>query len=601
MEGMTYLHNQNVIHKDLKPENILLDDDFHIKIADLGVAIFKTWSKLTKEERKKGRSSNSSKNKKDNAGTLMYMAPEHLKSLNAKSTEKSDVYSFGIVIWVILTNKEPYEDALHENQVGFRIIAGERPDLQDLTEDCPPEALDLMQLCWKDKPEDRPTFKECDQKFRPFYTGNQEKHVDEDVVKMKSEFPKPKGFVERMESLQLDCGAEPPSIQPRDQPQSLHSSQGPLTRNSGDEFLFYPASNEPIECEADESLERKLMEEYKYHESGSRIDNMASVPYSQTPNAAEMRSRRVFNEASEINPVPPMNRELSNSPPIGAFNKPAETAASYSYGNVMPSPSIHGSDFRQEDYHQHPGHQGSTFSSHAAPEMWNGLRSIPGSASIPHAPRAFWPAPTNFPVPDPYKIPVPESGIADPYLQQPKYVFPRDGGHVRGEMNPNIFQTGNFGYNPHPNTSEKALNLSISNSKGIQIGNHNFMSITREMSTEKSSEARRMERPDYSYYEERGVFDCTTVVGEQHLKLLRDSLSKDWKKFARNLGFREPEIEEIDHDYDRDGLKEKVYQMLRQWHMKDSKSATVGKVARVLYGLGKMDLLNEIIALSGIY
>ncbi|XP_075441876.1 receptor-interacting serine/threonine-protein kinase 1-like [Ascaphus truei] len=120
------------------------------------------------------------------------------------------------------------------------------------------------------------------------------------------------------------------------------------------------------------------------------------------------------------------------------------------------------------------------------------------------------------------------------------------------------------------------------------------------MSAEKSSEARRMERPDYSYYEDRGVFDCPTLVGEQHLKLLRDNLGKDWIDFASNVGFREAEIDEIDHDYNRDGLKEKVYQMLRQWHMKDSKSATVGKVARVLYALGKIDLLNEIIALSGI-
>ncbi|XP_030077706.1 receptor-interacting serine/threonine-protein kinase 1-like [Microcaecilia unicolor] len=40
IEGMSYLHKKNVIHKDLKPENILVDDDFHIKIADLGVASF---------------------------------------------------------------------------------------------------------------------------------------------------------------------------------------------------------------------------------------------------------------------------------------------------------------------------------------------------------------------------------------------------------------------------------------------------------------------------------------------------------------------------------------------------------------------------------
>lgn len=42
------------------------------------------------------------------AGTLSYMAPEHLDSIHTVSTEKSDVYSFAIVVWVILTGEEPY-------------------------------------------------------------------------------------------------------------------------------------------------------------------------------------------------------------------------------------------------------------------------------------------------------------------------------------------------------------------------------------------------------------------------------------------------------------------------------------------------------------
>lgn len=65
------------------------------------------WSKLTKEESRrksqKGRSTGAR-----GAGTLSYMAPEHLDSIHTVSTEKSDVYSFAIVVWVILTEEEPY-------------------------------------------------------------------------------------------------------------------------------------------------------------------------------------------------------------------------------------------------------------------------------------------------------------------------------------------------------------------------------------------------------------------------------------------------------------------------------------------------------------
>ena len=49
------------------------------------------------------------------AGTLSYMAPEHLESVHGPSTEKSDVYSFAVVVWVILTGQEPYASELGKN------------------------------------------------------------------------------------------------------------------------------------------------------------------------------------------------------------------------------------------------------------------------------------------------------------------------------------------------------------------------------------------------------------------------------------------------------------------------------------------------------
>ncbi len=78
------------------------------QIADLGLATSQTWSKLTKEESRR-KTHQGKRSCARAAGTLCYMAPEHLKSINNRSTEKSDVYSFAIVVWVVLTGREPYE------------------------------------------------------------------------------------------------------------------------------------------------------------------------------------------------------------------------------------------------------------------------------------------------------------------------------------------------------------------------------------------------------------------------------------------------------------------------------------------------------------
>ncbi|KAJ7338485.1 hypothetical protein JRQ81_012377 [Phrynocephalus forsythii] len=189
IEGMLYLTEQGLVHKDLKPENILVDEDFHIKIADLGVACFKNWSKLTKEETSRQRKIKYSS--KSNAGTLFYMAPEHLRDINTTPVEKSDVYSFGIVLWSIFANKEPYENAVNDMQVYFCIINGDRPLKTKIEENCPAEVIALMEQAWKQEPEERPTFAEIYLTYKPFYQDNLEQYVEEDVRRIKEIYPEP--------------------------------------------------------------------------------------------------------------------------------------------------------------------------------------------------------------------------------------------------------------------------------------------------------------------------------------------------------------------------------------------------------------------------
>ncbi|GCC37261.1 hypothetical protein chiPu_0015763, partial [Chiloscyllium punctatum] len=318
IEGMSYLHEMRIVHKDLKPENILVDTDYHIKIADLGVAIFKTWSRLTTEEQRR-RSQMGSK-LQNNAGTLSYLAPEHLRSLNTKATDKSDVYSFAIVVWVILTNKEPYENALNSSQVCQLVLHGERPDMNDIPVDSPECVVSLMKQCWENEPEKRLTFVGCDLQFRPFYEGNLLQDIDPDLTKLRVLSLKkptaPRQLVKRMQSLQVDCVGEMPETPTEDEPNSLHSSQGiPASSDTREtEFtpckLSKPAVNDPdsgIWQENDDDdlqVRRKLDEELNYHMTGSRLD--ASVSPHKIEKIFLERSKRVSNEPDFTNQFPLM-------------------------------------------------------------------------------------------------------------------------------------------------------------------------------------------------------------------------------------------------------------------------------------------------------
>nr|XP_023420470.1 receptor-interacting serine/threonine-protein kinase 1 isoform X2 [Cavia porcellus] len=348
IEGMCYLHGEGVIHKDLKPENILVDSDFHIKIADLGVASFKTWSRLTQEEHNEQRKASGTT--RNNGGTLHYMAPEHLCDINVKPTEKSDVYSFGIMLWAIIADKEPYEYALSAEHLLVCIKRGNRPDVDKIIEHCPTEIISLMTCCWQEDPELRPTFPGIEEQFKPFYESQFEEFVEKDVKSLKKKYPTKNEALMRAQSLQLDCVPEPLSRSNSEQPGSLHSSQ-PLGTGPVEESYF-SASMERQQEEYEPILQHKLQEEANYHLFGSRIDKQTKQQSTQhmAYNIEEERRRRVSHDPFA---QPRPNESAQNTRVKG----PAyPSAANYSNASHQPtglSSQPHVPCWSSESYHVH--------------------------------------------------------------------------------------------------------------------------------------------------------------------------------------------------------------------------------------------------------
>ncbi|XP_052167622.1 serine/threonine-protein kinase STY46-like [Oryza glaberrima] len=138
-KGMSYLHQNNIIHRDLKTANLLMDENGTVKVADFGVARVKAQSGVMTAE----------------TGTYRWMAPEVIE--HKPYDHKADVFSFGILMWELLTGKIPYE-YLTPLQAAVGVVQkGLRPTIP---KNAHAKLSELLQKCWQQEPAERPDFSE---------------------------------------------------------------------------------------------------------------------------------------------------------------------------------------------------------------------------------------------------------------------------------------------------------------------------------------------------------------------------------------------------------------------------------------------------------
>uniref|UniRef100_A0A665U9M3 non-specific protein-tyrosine kinase n=1 Tax=Echeneis naucrates TaxID=173247 RepID=A0A665U9M3_ECHNA len=138
-EGMAYLESSNFIHRDLAARNCLVSKNDEVKVSDFGMTRFVLDDQYTSSQCSKF--------------PVKWSAPEVIKF--CKFSSKSDVWSFGVLMWEVYNEgRLPYE-----NRTNAEVVESLSAGLRLLKPRLAPDTIyQLMEWCWKEKPDDRPTF-----------------------------------------------------------------------------------------------------------------------------------------------------------------------------------------------------------------------------------------------------------------------------------------------------------------------------------------------------------------------------------------------------------------------------------------------------------
>ena len=144
-DGLAFAHRKGVVHRDIKPGNIQLvngfhlEDGFHVKILDFGIAQLES-----QQSRTRGAP----------PGTPRYMSPEQYQGDREELNHRTDIWSLGVMLYEILAGRHAFEGDTFA-ALSYRIVHEPHVPLSTVNPAVPESVSEVVSRALAKQPADR--------------------------------------------------------------------------------------------------------------------------------------------------------------------------------------------------------------------------------------------------------------------------------------------------------------------------------------------------------------------------------------------------------------------------------------------------------------